>query len=450
MKRIFVLIFVLFLLLLNAQTTCGNNNFIQESNKLTDFGFATDLAIYEEHLIVLFQSSPSEGLWIVESYDNGNTWADHQQLLDWENITYIPSITVDSNYFHLIFNAEHRDDKSNASIWYMRRQVQSQHWSQPINITPIQYPFRYFQTNIEQHNGNLYVMGYRYNNSRGGSQMDLFFVKSNDSGYSWGDMFIIDDDAFGGDAPAPSFKIIGNNIFIAYLGLTDVNDVYNILFIKSTDNGKTWNKRKEIARGFAPILEISNNSLIVCYFGGNNTKLWINYSISEDNGLIWNNHSTLNQYEPEWDKNPIRGVTRYYDFEVLYNYQGLCYPEDIGNGTVSLFFLFSNNSGKSWMDEILISQDYHPVALPWIDFNYNDTAFFSHILWHNFSDSKGGIFYTKITYSMQSESYDDLNNTDAISEESRLVTLIAIPLIIIIIIGIFMYIKLKTSNRDRS
>lgn len=81
---------------------------------------------------------------------------------------------------------------------------------------------------------NVYVL-YQENNNNGGSS-HVFFTKSSDAGKSFDSPIILD----GKTGNSPLMAASGNNVYLAWLDKGTGHHPSNVLFTKSTDDGKTF------------------------------------------------------------------------------------------------------------------------------------------------------------------------------------------------------------------
>ncbi|AVR47132.1 exo-alpha-sialidase [Christiangramia fulva] len=85
---------------------------------------------------------------------------------------------------------------------------------------------------------------------RGSKDINIVIRRSQDNGKTWGDIETVVDFPFGVSASDPSMIVDQETgevfLFYNYMDLENEKDIYYLQFVKSSDNGKTWSKPKDI------------------------------------------------------------------------------------------------------------------------------------------------------------------------------------------------------------
>lgn len=93
------------------------------------------------------------------------------------------------------------------------------------------------------------------NDLRGSDDINIVIRRSNNNGKTWGPIEMVMDFPLGQSASDPSLIVddITNEIFLFYnfMNLTTEKDIYYLHVMKSSDNGKTWTKPKDITTQIA-------------------------------------------------------------------------------------------------------------------------------------------------------------------------------------------------------
>lgn len=148
----------------------------------------------------------------------------------------------------------------------------------------------------------------------------LDWIHSEDGGRTWSDPAVIVDSEFDDRNPALG-QMADGTIVMAYAEASTYNDkgefdtsvgAYNLFYVTSTDNGKTWSKKTPfpnipIKNGspFGRIILLSDNTAIMPVYGGydsnytgtvkipENTKIISGLLRSTDNGRTWGDFSII-------------------------------------------------------------------------------------------------------------------------------------------------------------
>lgn len=221
----------------------------------------------------------------ITSKDNGKTWSNAQSLI--QSGWYGGLCGVASGPEGEIYVVY---DEFNFNILYLVRSFDGGNtWEGPFQVTPsFQNPFNREATNscngwtalkgqirvasipsiaVDPVNGNIYVVYHYKQNKNAKDDSDVAFVMSSDKGQTWTSPVKINDDTTTNDQFMPWVASAGNgNIMVMFYDRRDDPNNLNIhvYVAQSLDGGKTWLKNRRVTcKPFPP----ASSS---CYMGDYN------------------------------------------------------------------------------------------------------------------------------------------------------------------------------------
>jgi hypothetical protein len=307
---------------------------------------------YEEASIAIYKNN-IYAVWVIQNFeesiisysissDNGASWSEPINLSKNTDSAHDPDIAVYENNIHVVWT-DYRDGFS--EIYYKKSTDNSKNWENETRLTNTTNEIRentIYDLGIGIDNNNIYISwkDYRIGTS------EIHFLKSLNNGDTWETEKRLTNDY----SPSyyPSFSIDENNIYLVYQdggGLTD------ICFLKSESQGESWSEKQILtdtnSRAKKPDIAISENNIFVVWWDnipGNNE---IYFKKSEDRGETWLETRQLTQNSI----NSINPQIYAYNNEILIIWQDEI--DDIS----TINYLISNDSGKTWSQRKKIDTD---------------------------------------------------------------------------------------------
>ena len=270
-------------------------------------------------------------------------WSKDVRLTNDSATSNHPDIAIDSNNtLHVVYE-DHRT--GSWEIWYKCSKEGGKIWSTDRNL--FDFPGTDATASIAAHNTTIHVVWRHLI----GDASDIWYIKSEDSGESWGEPVQLTD----ADQASltPKIAVYENTLHVAWFDRRDGD--YEIYYKKSSDGGDTWGEdvRLTNSTGFPRIPSIAVDSI------GGVHIIWedkqsggydIYYIKSMDQGISWSNVTRLTYGEAQGDADlsPLS--------DICVDIQGRIHIVwgDIrseGSGGHDIFFKGSKDGGDTWEEE---------------------------------------------------------------------------------------------------
>ncbi|UCF07640.1 MAG: exo-alpha-sialidase, partial [Thermoplasmata archaeon] len=393
LKRIWTLLIIFNLFILYFASITPSAGALQENwsedIRLTfteNTSYTPAIAIWENNVHVVWAES-GEGrdifLWYINSTDGGNTWNLPIPLVDTPHVRVgLPKIAVDKNSIHVIWL-----ECNERRIYYIRSVDNGITWSTEKILADMVYHLQ-LSWDIGVSENNVHVVYMDMNRK-------LSHTKSNDNGLTWtAPEEIVSTDT---RVAKIAIAVIGRRIHIVY----DDNKYFpsgycenDIFYLKSEDNGLTWGKELNITQTpmtsshFADI-GIKNDYLYVVY-SQEEAKRQVYFSYSEDSGSTWArnirlSNSTANIHFPSIAVNEVANEIGLF---VVWT--------DHRDGSSQIYFKNSSDGGKTWSSDTRLT-----YAIPyssWPDIAADENSV--HVVWCDLRDGNDEVYYKRHSISV--------------------------------------------------
>ena len=203
--------------------------------------------------------------------------------------------------------------------------------------------------------GNFYIYTISLNNVNGNGEVWLF--KSTDEGETFNEVYEMATSSFFEDKEWGAVDLSPASPFVntMYCSWTRFSSQTDILLIKSTDNGVTWNSPVTVSdqsnvQGSFPATS-TDGELYVAWFNGSSGGR-IRFDKSTDGGTSFGTDVTVGSAPDGWFPHMAvdhsRGPFNNYIYVVW---------DDLSNGDDDVFLSISSDRGNSWSSKIRINND---------------------------------------------------------------------------------------------
>jgi hypothetical protein len=326
-----------------------------------------------------------------KSNDRGNTWSEIQRLTDNAFHSVDCSVAVNNSNIHVVWN-DYRDSTCiycyNGEIYYKVSHDNGSNWSEDIRLTYNNN--RSYEPNIAIHRNNIHVAWKDYRNGAA----EIYYKKSNDSGYNWSEDIRLTNDTT--PSYSPAIAVYNNNVHVVW---EDIGRKHEIYYKKSIDNGKTWTDYILLSHGKddskLASIAADNKNIHVVWQDYRDDNYEIYYKRSIDNGKTWEKEKRLtfsknDSYNPKIDvfKDNIHVIWR----EKINENQVICYKR-------------SNDNGETWENEIELTDKNNNSHAPSLSVNKEKI----HLTWQDYMDTTKILYMKKINYPPTVNSLDFSN-----------------------------------------
>jgi len=164
---------------------------------------------------------------------------------------------------------------------------------------------------------------------------------------------------------SPSVAVFGNNVHVVWNTWIN-NTISEIYYKKSLDNGKTWKNATKLSynttNAITPRIAVYESVINIIWKDFRNENPEIYYIKSLDNGNTWNLPIQLTF-------NSSRS-TNIYDISIKADDTHVYVIwKDYRSGSSEIFFKRSIDQGKTWFDDQRLTTDYNPSYAPTFDFD---------------------------------------------------------------------------------
>ncbi len=251
------------------------------------------------HIYVVWQSSLSgaSSILVTKSLDGGTSFEKPVQISDASQLSAFPQIALSGNQVYSSWIEKSADNSTN--VIFAKSDAQGNTFGAPLHVT-----HNIGNSGIPKLSANADQVYLTWeDNSRG--DYEVFLSKSSDSGASF--HVPVDISTTTGQSGTPEVVVSGNNVYAVWMDNTSGN--YDIFFTKSTDGGNTFAKPIDITSlkgdsGY-PQLAVWKNNIYVTW---TQTMTGINYDVyfvkSTNNGDTFDTPINLsNNFGPSgWPK----------------------------------------------------------------------------------------------------------------------------------------------------
>jgi hypothetical protein len=277
-----------------------------------------------------------------------------------------PNIATNGKYIHVLW-----DENLNSSnipghgLCYRRSSDGGNNWE---DIAYLTHPYDSIINDIAVSDSNIHVVFTSHIPNTTG----IKYRRSIDNGNSWGPINSNLTELGGTDL---NIAVNNNLIHIVYSYKVTAENVWRIIYLKSFDNGDTWEKPRYLLEGkgttnyLRPRLAVNNNFVYISYWGINST---IELIKSNNNGDTWE-FKTLNT-------GPDVGYPKVASYE---NHVGVVWV-DTSIPLEEIVFIKSDDYGTTWSEPKIITDknEYIYLSNPVITMDGNTY----HLAWSDYRD----------------------------------------------------------------
>jgi len=267
------------------------------------------------------------------STDNGKTFDKAINLSNSSGDSVVPKISSSGNNIFVLWEEER--SPYSYDIFFTRSTDYGKTFSDPKNLS--NNTGNSDGSKIFSSDNNVYVTW--LNNNTG--NYEIFFTRSTDYGKTFSDPINLSNNS--GSSTDPNIVSSGNNVYVTWYDNTPGNG--DILFAKSTDNGKTFDKAinlsNNIRYSYSPQISSSGNNVYVTWYDNSPDIYDIFFVKSTDNGKTFGDAINLsNNSGSSTDPNIVSSGNNVY----------VTWFDDTPPGIGDIFFTRSTDYGKTFSD----------------------------------------------------------------------------------------------------
>jgi hypothetical protein len=265
-----------------SKSTDGGNTFAAPINlsgsSMGQSAYAS-FAVKDKDVYVVWQTSltGTASVYLTKSSDGGTTFSRPVMISDQSKLAAFPQIAVSDSHVYSAWLE--KSDNNSTNIVFAKSDDNAKSFGTPI---PITQNLGNSGIPILLATGNQVYLSWE-DNSKG--NFEIFLDKSDDSGVSFHTPVVVSGTT--GESGTPQIIVSGNNVYAVWMDNT--SKIYDILFSKSTDGGKSFGTPVNISKLHAdsgyPQFAVSGNNIYVVW---TQTISESNYDIffakSSDNG----------------------------------------------------------------------------------------------------------------------------------------------------------------------
>ena len=339
----------------------------------------------------------------IGSNDSGETWGVISQISNSGVGADNPDISQTNGNTHIVW-----DDRKTltAEIYYRNSTDNGVTWNAERTISSAD-GYNSEGPRIAINNSNIHVI---WVDSRHGAESvpantEIYYNWSLDGGVTWGTEKRLTNALY---ASAPvGIAVNGSNIHVLFVD--DRTGTFGLYYIRSTDNGVTWDDGQGI---IGATRLISTNEVVqgaIAINGSDIHAVWINmqagptyriyYRNSTDNGFSWNPVQLLS------GPSPIMGSS---DIAVWEKNVSVLWDDYRDDGTTAeIYYKNSTDGGINWNPDLRLTynegndSDYPRIAL------YNDIR---HITWYDDRNAQPEVYYKRFPETLPDTEPPDINH----------------------------------------
>jgi hypothetical protein len=293
------------------------------------------------HVIFVDDRTGEFNVYYTRSLDAGVTWDSAVRVSPGDsNRIFGATIAASGSRIHVAW-----EGRGNGSLWYRRSDDGGTTWQSETVL--VQSP-RGCGTPVLAADGGR--VGFAWGDSRDGSYNgELYYKQSLDAGASWGpDTRLTTDQDSVLDKEA-CLSVSGGYRYIVWTRTHWRTDVTQVWFMRSTDDGATWQPRTRITadttRQEQPMLAAAWSNVHVTWFDGRDAAPGIYYRGSADNGASWGTERWLTDGTYGADYPAIAAVVG--NVHIAYR----AWP----SGQFVLDYAASTDNGQTWSAETVLT-----------------------------------------------------------------------------------------------
>ncbi len=291
------------------------------------------------------------------------------------SMNYAWCIGASAPYLH-VFWYDTRD--GNCEIYYKRSTNKGINWSLDIRLT---YDSSFSgHPSVAVSDSNVHVIWMDSRNDLA----DIYYIHSTDNGATWGSEIRLTYDTL--YSWFPTMSVSGSNIHVVWLDHRDGN--WEIYYKRSTDNGITWSSDTRLTSNIYysnyPSVASNGSNVHVVWFDNRDGNWEIYYKRSTDNGATWSTDTRLTN-DTCSSECPCVAVSGQYIHLLWYDKRD--------NQCAEIYYKRSTDEGITWGPDTRLSYysfgSYGPSVA--------DSGSLVHVAWNDFRDGNHEIYYKRST-----------------------------------------------------
>jgi hypothetical protein len=285
-------------------------------------------------------------------------------------------IAASGDTVHVVWH-DYRDGYSSGEIYYKRSTDGGVSWGPDLRLT--YNPRTSYDAKIAVRGPAVHLV---WNDGRDRS-MEIFYKRSMDGGATWeSDVKLSYDSSF---TYSPSLSVSGSNVYVVQHTYRDGN--YEIYFLRSTDEGVTWNGNTRLTSDTAfsgfPSVASSGSNVHIVWEDDRNANSEIFYKCSTDRGSTWGSDRRLT-FDPAPSRYPVVSIADSMIHVIWAESRD-------GNGEV--YYIRSTDKGISWGAETRLTSDPADSYISSIAASGLNV----HVVWCDTRDGNREIYYKSST-----------------------------------------------------
>ncbi len=275
-----------------------------------------------------------------------NNWIINPITVDSRELHEAPSIAVDENNIHVVWN--HWPLYNLSGIYYAKSTDNGKNFNTAILLSP--NATTAINPVIAVNKPYIHVVwkDYRHENP------EIYYKKSTDNGETWSQSTRITYNStrksnIKNNIYDISISVEHNNIYLAWKDYRSESS--EIFFKRSIDNGETWEKYQRLSHGYAPaynpFIAVQNKNIYVSWeeWGSRSN---ICFTKSSDQGKNWTEKIYLTDTNSGDSEKPYLTT---WESTIYISWQ------DTRTGSSHLYFKKSTDEGNTWTDTTQITND---------------------------------------------------------------------------------------------
>lgn len=271
------------------------------------------------------------------------------------------------------------NDGVNAVIHYARSTDAGLNWEDEILLTDGTYNAIEPSIQVSGLSVHLVWLGYAYQSYDFG----IFYMRSSDGGNTWNDAVQLTN--YSGIKWYPEIAVSGNLVHIVWYD--QCNDEWEVFYMRSADNGTTWDEKtrltKQPAHSVFTSIASAGPVVHIAWYDERDGNREIYYKRSADAGLSWSEDTRLTYTD---------SMSRFPEIAVSGPFVQIVY-QDNSNGNYEIYSIRSTDEGLTWGEKTqltyeAVSSEHPSIAM---------CGPVTHVVWQDLRSGVYQIYYKSST-----------------------------------------------------